>query len=171
MISARQLPTGVRPTLAADVSPANRDLGLRMLNRSPEVWFALILTGTTLELGAGGPPARTRPKGNLQPILVDGLGAPVVAVWTSPTEDQRWYIIPDVADWNGLLDWAVSQTLPTYVPGALRRARSPQLTDPELQTDAELAANQALVGMTERHAAERAKLEAELETARGPSKS
>jgi hypothetical protein len=83
----------------------------------------------------------------------------VVAVWTPPPHDQRWYVIPDATDWNAVVDWLVHQALPAYVPGALRRARSQQFVDPDLQTPAELVARHALAEMALRHAEERARLE------------
>ncbi len=55
--------------------------------------------------GTGGPPTRYEPTGELQPILLDGLNQPVVAVWSSAEGDQRWYIVPDVCDWDSILDW------------------------------------------------------------------
>jgi hypothetical protein len=153
-------------TLADGTSGADRDLGLRLLNRPATApWWALSLGGHTLQSGVGGPPVHYEPEGNLQAILVDGLGEPVVAVWTPPARDQRWYVIPDATDWNGVTDWLVQQALAVYVPGALRRARSPQFVDPDLQTPAELAASNALAEMERRHSAERARLERELQQA------
>lgn len=39
----------------------------------------------------------------------------------SPDRQQRWYIIPDVVDWNMVLDWLVQHALTAYAPGVLRR--------------------------------------------------
>ena len=36
----------------------------------------------------------------LHPILVDTLGEPVAAAWTSPVDDQRWYVTPDATEWD-----------------------------------------------------------------------
>ena len=69
--------------------------------------------------GAGGPPTTYPATGALVPILVDSLGAPVVAVWVSPEGDPRVYLIPDQTDGNAVLDWLITQALPEYVPGAL----------------------------------------------------
>ena len=165
-ISGRRLPAGGRPTLAAGLSAADRDLGLRLLSRpSAAPWWTLTLSGHTAYPGAGGPPVTYEPDGELRAILVDALGDPVVAVWTPPAGDQRWYVIPDATGWNGVVDWLVQQALPAYVPDALRRARSPQLVDPDLQTQAELLARNALADMAVRHAEERARLESELQRA------
>src|SRR5574341_2116917 len=126
-INGRRLPAGSRPTLAAELSAADRDLGLRLLSRpSAAPWWALALSGHTVEPGAGGPSVTYEPEGELRAILVDALGDPVVGMWTPPAGDQRWYVIPDATDWNSVLDWLIHQALPAYVPDALRRARSPQ---------------------------------------------
>ena len=164
MIYGRRLPAGSRPVLASDASPADRDLGLRLLDRPADApWWSLSLNGLSMQPGAGGPPEHHRPEGELRPILVDGLGDPVVAAWIAP--GQRWYIVPDVTDWNALLEWLIRQALPAYVPNALRRARSPHFADTDLQTQAESAARLALAELEARCAAERASLTADLERA------
>jgi hypothetical protein len=165
-ISGRRLPAGSRPRLAPELGAADRDLGLRLLNRPSDApWWALKLSGRTGEQ-AFGPSITYAPKGQLRPILVDALGDAVVAVWTPRGRDQRWYIVPGATDWNGLADWLIHQALPVYVPDALRRARSPHFVDPDLQTQAESRARQALADMAVRHAEERARLEDELQRAR-----
>jgi hypothetical protein len=165
-ISGRRLPAGTQRALAPELSPPDRDLGLRLLNRPPEApWWALTLSSLTHVPGAGGASVIYAPKGELHPILVDPLGDPVVAAWTPQAGDQRWYIIPDATDWNGVVDWLIHQALPAYVPDALRRARSPHFVDPDLQTQAELRARQALADMAVRHAEEKARLEAGLQRA------
>jgi hypothetical protein len=93
---------------------------------------------------------------------VDPLGVPVVAVWVPSDGQQRWYVIPDVVDWNVVMDWLVHQALPAYVPDALRRFRVSSFVDLDLQTPAESTARQALADMEIRHAEERTRLEAEL---------
>jgi hypothetical protein len=103
MIYGRRLPVGSHPVLASDASPADRDLGLRLLDRPADApWWSLSLNGLTMQPGAGGPPEHHRPEGELRPILVHGLGDPVVAAWIAP--GQQWYIVPDVTDWNALLE-------------------------------------------------------------------
>jgi hypothetical protein len=101
----------------------------------------------------------------LHPILIDALGDPVVAAWTPPSGDQRWYVIPDGTDWDNVLGWLMHRALPEYVPTALRRARSPHFVDPDLQTADELAARQALTELESRYAQEKLRLEADLRLA------
>ena len=159
-ISGIRLPSGGRPSLAAELSPADRDLGLRLLNRPDDApWWSLKLSGVTLESGAGGGSTRYEPGGELEPILVDGLGDPVVAAWASAEDDQRWYVIPDATDWNGILDWLIHRALPAHVPGALRRVRSPHFIDPGLQTEGEATVRRALGDLEERYAEEKSRLE------------
>lgn len=167
MLVGRRLPTGTRPRLASDLDPAEKDLGLRLRNRPAEApWWELKAVGLTLEPGAGGPVTRRKPQGELRPILVDGLGQPVAGVWVTPDGHQRWYVIPDATDWDSVLDWLVHKALPAYVPGALRRVRSPHFDDPDLHTAAETAARQALEAEEARHAAEKARLQDVLDQAR-----
>jgi len=72
--------------------------------RDAAPWWALELHGTTLQRGDGSGSERYAAEGELHPILVDALGDPVVAAWTSPSGEQRWYIIPDACDWATILD-------------------------------------------------------------------
>lgn len=161
-IHGRPLPAGTRPKLAENLNPAERDLGLRLCSRPSDAqWWALKLSGLGWE-GPNGPGRTVAPEGDLQPILVDALGAPIVGVWLSPDEKQRWYLIPEVVDWDTVLDWLVHQALPSYAPNVLRRLRTASFVDPDLQTPDEVAARQALADMETRHVEERATLEAEL---------
>jgi hypothetical protein len=165
-VNGRRLPIGRPPEIAQDLSPADRDLAIRLLTRPREApWWGLDLSGAMVQ-----PPGSwgyvTQPgEGELHPILLDSLGAPVAAVWTSASGDQRWYVIPDVTDWDNVLGWLVHGALPEYVPAALRRARSPHFADPDLQTEDELAARHALTDLEARHAEEKLRLEAELDRA------
>ncbi|MEV6987229.1 hypothetical protein AB0M95_39045 [Sphaerisporangium sp. NPDC051017] len=166
-VGGRRLPTGTKPRLADEVPHPERDLGLRLLTRPADApWWAMELAGSFEYPGTGGPPVAYEPAGTLVPILVDGLGAPVAAVWISPEADQRIYLIPDDTDGNVVLDWLVAQALPEYVPGALRRARSPYFVDPALQTAAETAARLALANLEADYAVERARRESELQRAK-----
>jgi hypothetical protein len=165
-IYGRRLPAGTRPVIVPELSSADRDLAMRLLSRPADApWWSLHLSGSQVERRVGSGPETYEPEGRLQPILVDGLGDPLVAAWTSPSGDQRWYIIPDATGWASVLGWLVQQALPEYVPGALRRARSPLFTDPDLQTTAELDAWRALGDLEARYAAEKLYLEEALREA------
>jgi hypothetical protein len=167
-VSGRRLPAGTRPTIAPDLGSADRDLAIRLLNRPADApWWSLRLSGADVEHGAGYGTFHHEAEGRLQPVLVDGLGDPVVAAWIPPSGDQRWYIIPDGTDWDNVLGWLAQQALPEYVPGALRRARSPHFLDPDLQTADELAARQALEELEARYAEEKLRLEQVLREAEG----
>lgn len=157
-LAAKRLPEGTRPLLANDVSGADRDLGLRLLNHQPgSPWWTLHLQADAAS--RDGRWITQDPTGKLRPILLDPLGEPVVAVWVSPDERLRWYLAPDGTDWNTLLDWLVHHAIPAHIPGAATRFRLASAVDPSLETDAERRARAALLDMQRRHAEERTHLE------------
>lgn len=166
VVHGSQLGARTRVELAPDLRPAEQDLGKRLLNRPSDApWWGLRLAGTTVEPMTG--PAVSYPaEGRLCPILVDPLGQPVVAVWISPDEQVRWYIIPDDTDWTAILDWLIHQALPAYIPHAAQRYRTSSFVDTKMLTPAERDARQAIAEMEARHAAERQRLEATLADAR-----
>jgi hypothetical protein len=158
-VNGRRLPAGARPGIAAGLGSADRDLALRLLNLPADaLWWSLRLSGAYLERGDGSGSEHHEAEGQLQPILIDTLGDPVVAAWIPPSGDQRWYIIPDATNWDSVLDWLLQRALPEYVPDAMRRARSPHFADPDLQTADELAARQALDKLDADYAEERLRL-------------
>lgn len=158
-ISGARSPAGMSPKVAPGVNAADRDLGLRLLNRASDApWWVLELSGVTRYPVDGGSAAVHAPDGELCPVLVDPLGVPVVAVWVSSDGQQRWYVIPDAVDWNTVVDWLVHHALPAYVPSALRRFRALSFVDSDLQTLAESMARHALIDMEVRHAEERTRL-------------
>lgn len=106
------------------------------------------------------------PEGELVPILVDSLGKPVVARWTSGDGQQIWYVIPDGVDWNQVVEWLVQRALPEHVPAALRRVRSRHHVDPALETPAETQARSSLEELERRYLEDKARLEGELKRAR-----
>ena len=107
----------------------------------------------------------TQPRGTLEPILLDAVGQPVVAVWVSDSGDQRWYLVPDQTDWDSMLEWLTTQALPEFAPAILRRLRSPLLQDPDLWTRAESAAHDALRALEDEYERRRADLQEQLDEA------
>ena len=94
-VDGRRLPAGTRPEMASDLGSADRDLALRLLTRPADApWWSLHLSGAHGERGDGSGSVDYPAEGQLQPILVDALGDPVVAAWIPPSGDQRWYVIP-----------------------------------------------------------------------------
>ena len=165
-VAGRRSPTGTKPELAAEVTGPDRDLGLRLLTRPVDApWWAMELKGTTLLPGTGGAPIHHQPTGTLAPILVDALGAPVLAVWISPDAVQRVYVIPDQTDGNAVLDWLVTQALPEYVPRSDAAREVPHFVDPAWQTPAETRARQALADLEATYAVDHTRLEGELNAA------
>lgn len=167
MVNGRRLPTGNRPQIMPGLSPADRDLALRLLNRpSNAPWWSLHLSGPRIERGDASETRAYGAEGQLAPILVDDLGDPVAAAWTSPSGDQRWYIIPDSVNWDGILGWLTQQALPEYAPEALRRARSPFFSDPDLQTTAERDVCQELENLEKHYGEQKTHFEGKLRAAR-----
>ncbi|MFI6705406.1 hypothetical protein ACIBF7_03175 [Nonomuraea sp. NPDC050478] len=165
-INGRRLPVGTRPEIAPDLISADRDLAIRLLTRPPDApWWSLHLGGVQMERGDGSGLVNHEEEGELHPVLIDPLGDPVVAAWTAPSGDQRWYIIPDATDWDNVLGWLVHRALPEYAPDALRRARSPHFIEPDLQTTTELATRQALDELEARYVVEKLRLEQDLREA------
>lgn len=160
-ILGRRTPAHSTISLVPGVGSPERDLGLRLRNRPRDApWWELSLHGYV------GPGTPSEPTGTLQPILVDGLGQPVVAVWVSDAGDQRWHLVPDVADWGSILDWLVTQALPEFAPAVLRQRRSPLLRDPELMTAAESEAQAALDALEDEYERRRQALQEQLDAAR-----
>jgi len=165
-VCGRRLPQGATVGLAGNLNRADHDLALRLTNRAPGAWWSLKLEASEVVFdGGGGPLGTVGPDGNLVPILTDGLGDPVVAVWTSLELDLRWYIVPYGTDWPTLIDWLVQQALPAYVPDAQRRARSRAHVDEAQQTAEETAARLAITELDERYERDKEALERRLRTA------
>ena len=110
-VYGRRLPGGTQPHIVPELSPADRDLAMRLLNRPADApWWSLHLSGSQI----GRQPEAYEAEGQIQSILVDDLGDPVAATWTPPTGDQRWYVIPDATSWDVVLGWlCVPRTLST----------------------------------------------------------
>ncbi|MFI1488056.1 hypothetical protein [Streptomyces sp. NPDC020747] len=170
-IAGKRLPVGADISLAPDLDAADRDLGLRLRlrNRPADApWWAMALRQPSAPhiLGSGHAPAHPpTPPGELVPILVDSLGEPVVARWTSGDGAQIWYLIPDSVDWTTVVDWIVQRALPAHVPAALRRVRSVHSLDADLETPAETQARVALEELERRYIEDKARFQADLERA------
>ena len=143
--SAPAPPSGLPISLAPGVEGPDRDLGLRLQRRPADApWWSLSLHGMQTATAYG----RHRSSPADGSLAADSgrraWGQPVVAVWISDSGDQRWYLVPDQADWGSILDWLTTQALPEYAPAILRRLRSPLLRDADLLTLAESEAQEAL---------------------------
>jgi hypothetical protein len=164
-IGGRRLPEGALPKLADDLDAVEHDLAVRLPNRPPSAWWTLEVRANQMSSGGGVPLPTGVPAGELRPILVDTLGTPVVAVWIPGEGNQRWYIIPDSADWNTVIAWLVDKALPTHNPDALRRARHSGFIDPDLQSTDETRAREALQDLETDYTQRKTQLEEQLHTA------
>lgn len=127
-VDGRRLPEGTRPEIVQDLGAADRDLAFRLINRPSDApWWGLHLSGADVSHGGGYGTFHSETEGRLQPILVDGLGDPVVAAWVPPSGDQRWYIIPDGTDLGTVLGWLVQRALPGICAGCTAPGALPAL--------------------------------------------
>ncbi len=155
-VLGRQLPEGVRPQLADELDESQRDLGLRLLNDSPQRWWAIEFPADS----------DVEARADFTPILRTSVGETVAAQLLLKDYPVRWFLIPPVSRWPMIVAWLVERALPAYVPGALRRARQAHLVDDDLLTSSELEARQALQRFEEDAAERRATLEQALQAAR-----
>lgn len=164
-VHGRRLPAGVQPRLATDLEQADRDLGLRLMSAGERaVWWELGMAPVTRQWQIGTP-LPSAPAGELHPILVDGPGRPVAAVWVAEDRSLRWYFLPDKADWLAVIDWLTSTALPSFAPTTMRRVRHHAFIDPDLETRAERDVRSQLTTLEQDYARRKAALEAQLQLA------
>jgi hypothetical protein len=159
-IGGHRLPAGARALAADGLSPANRDLALRLVSVAP-AWWALELAGVTVESERGT--EHREPEGRLEPLVTNDLGEVLAGIWISADESTRWYVIPDGVPWANVLGWLVDRGLPEMVPGSLVRARAPEVVDDAFLTGEERAAAEALSRLDEEYKEEREVLEQRLQ--------
>ena len=163
-VSSRPLGIGARVRAASDLAAADQQLALQLLNCTPALpWRVLSLHGVTYEAYNGT--IRHPAQGTLAPIVETELGEPVVAVWLSPDDVERRYIVPLETPWPLLLGWLIEQALPEFVPAAMQRARRRLSNDNGTMTRRERDARTALADLESDYAARRADLEQELDGA------
>jgi hypothetical protein len=169
-VHGHRLPTGTAVSIARNLTRTDRDLGLRISRRPLEAVWTLKLESSWL-MGDSGGPMPTGPEGKLSPLLIDGLGNPVAAVWTSPKLDVRWYVLPSNADWLTVIDWLVRRAFPAYAPGALRRMHLDKRANIDYRTQEEVQAWQALVDLKDKYESNKKALEKKLRDARWKAQS
>ena len=167
-VGGPRIALAVPPTPAEGLGPADRDLALRLANtRDPALpWWSLHLRGSEVHFGGGGASQVVNPTGSLWPLLVSAAGEVVAAVWTSPDETVRHYIVPWLPAWTPLLDWLAQRAILEFVPAAARRVRARVGDETELQTAAEASAHAALAQLDEEYRARRGDLEQGIRDAR-----
>jgi hypothetical protein len=131
------------PELAADLVGADRDLALRLSQRSLELpWWNLHLTAQLVVRQDSLIAAK--PSGTLSPLLLSRAGEVVAAVWTAPENSLRYYILPFLPSYKPVLQWLAAAAIPEHVPSAARRRRSSLSGEPALQTRDETSSRSAL---------------------------
>jgi hypothetical protein len=151
-LTAERLPAGARLDLTEGLSDVDRDLALRVRNALPD---DAILHSLTVEMG---PP--------LQPLLEDGLGNPVVAVWADPDRRARWHVVPRGIGWEGVVEWLFDRGIRQYVPAVASRIPALAKLADNLLTSAERAARLNLERLEEEFNERRAALDSAMAKAR-----
>lgn len=161
-------PLAVAPSIAEGLGRADRDLALRLVNArsAAKNWWTLRQSPTAIFPGGGGPSWVVEPDGFLQPLLASKAGEVVAAVWISPDEQLRHYVIPWLQSWKTVLEWLAQHAIPEFVPSAQRRIHASLGEDPALQTDAEKSALSARVELDEQYRVQSEQLEQTLGEAR-----
>ncbi|MGY1618862.1 hypothetical protein ACI797_19145 [Geodermatophilus sp. SYSU D00691] len=167
-VGGPRLALAVAPAPAEDLGPADRDLALRLGSiRDPSLpWWSLHLRGNEVHYGGRAASQIVSPTGSLRPLLVSAAGEIVAAVWTSPDQTVRHYIIPWLPAWIPVLDWLAKRAIPEFIPSASRRLHARIGDEPDLQTVAEASAHAALIQLDEEYKARRGELENDLREAR-----
>lgn len=154
-VTGRKIGAGTLPALADGLDPDDKDLANRLLHTvgRNDRWLALDLAGSELH-GTDG--IRTvPPDGTLVPLLVTGVGEPVVAVWQPSDKSQRVYVLPAGHDWTSTLDWLIHRCLPRHAPARLVELRRDLLPVPAEQLSVqETAANDRLAHLEQQYAAD-----------------
>jgi hypothetical protein len=149
------------PQLARDLHGADRDLALRLSQRSLELpWWNLRLTAQLLDRQSSGVAAK--PSGVLSPLLVSRAGEVVAAVWTAPDNSLRYYVLPFLPSYKLVLQWSSERAIPEFVPSAERRRRSSLSGEPALQTPEEASVRTALDQLEANFERRRSELQAKL---------
>ncbi|MUL48452.1 hypothetical protein FZI85_27285 [Mycobacterium sp. CBMA293] len=150
------------PKLAEGLSPADRDLALRLSNirqrDSSSHWWSLHLTGAYIESGGGGPSGQVAPVGTFTALLNSAAGEVVAGVWVSEDGAVRHYIIPWLSSWKTVLEWLSRNAIPEYVPSAKRRIHARIGEEPRLQTHREQTALSEVAQLEEEYAARKGRL-------------
>jgi hypothetical protein len=164
-VGGERLALASPPEPAPDLGRADRDLALRLAGARPSElpWWHLELAG--FEEYRGGYIAESGPEGTLLPLLVSRAGEVVAAVWTSPDNAIRHYVLPYLPSYVPILQWLSEQAIPEFVPTAARRMRTSLAGEAALQTGAEVAALAELADLEADYDRRRNELQARVDSA------
>lgn len=148
-IGGEQISLASRPAFAEEMDETDRDLASRLVTGRDLAlpWWSLHLSGAEVFPGGGARSRTVQPAGTLTPLLTTDAGEVVAAVWTSPDNAIRHYIVPWLPSWTMLLEWLGSQAIPGFIPTAARRIHATLGDEPRLQTTAERSARAALASL------------------------
>ncbi len=159
-VGGRELALASAPQVADPLGRADRDLAVRIAGmRDVSLpWWKLELSGAEVSRGGESRPEFVPPEGTLDPLLQTVAGEVVAAVWTSPDDAIRHYILPRMDSWIPVLTWLHERALPEFVPSAARRVRGSLSGEAELRTTAEATARESLALLEAEYAARHAEL-------------
>jgi hypothetical protein len=144
-VGGERISLAIKPAFTDGLDGADRDLASRLATaRDLELpWWSLHHSGNEVSPGGGGS-YTVRPTGTFAPLLTTGAYEVVAAVWISPDESIRHYVVPWLPSWTPLLQWLSIQAIHEFVPAAARRVHAAAADEPQLQTTAEQSARSAL---------------------------
>lgn len=167
-VGGARISLAAKPNLAEGLDGADRDLASRLVTTRDLAlpWWSLHLSGAEVFPGGGRPSISVKPTGTLAPLLTTGAGEVVAAVWRSPDDAIRHYIVPWLPSWKPLLEWLGGQAIPEFIPGAARRIHATLGDEPRLQTAAERSTRSALTAREHDYRTRQANLAQQLAHAR-----
>ncbi len=117
------------PEPPSDLRGADRNLAMRIATRSLDLpWWSLGLSAQLLVREQFM--VHPKPSGHLSPLLKSRAGEVVAAVWSSPDQRVRHYVLPFLPSYVPVLEWLADFAIPEFVPSAARRRRSSLSLDP-----------------------------------------
>ena len=153
-IVATLLPAGGAVHVATGATGEDRDLANRLAQRT-HAWSRQELVGMDVSPPRVTPKTVKPPQGELIPLVQNGAGETVVAVWVSPDGMERHYILPPDVDWGVVASWLAGHALYEFNITAMRRHQRPGSSHPDLRTAREATAIAALEDFDARVAADR----------------
>jgi hypothetical protein len=152
-VTSTPMPSGVSARLAPGLRGPDKDLAIRIKNmRPPPDWMRVV-------------DLIPKTEGELTPLLVDSVEAPLAQAWVTADGHQRWYLVPPGCDWSSLLSWIAHNAVPVFTPSAIYRVRPTEALPPELLTPEEEEAREQIDELESQFAATRERLQQDMDQA------